>query len=155
MKLKRKTSKSFKERKFERKLWNLWHLSSETEVTSSCSCSSLCRAGLVNSLVISCKLSQYTSVLTLLFTRCLDTDECSDFNLHGCNHNCSNSVGSYRCLCLPGYRLHNQTTCMDIDECAEKTDNCHGNATCFNTPGSFHCSCNARYTGNGIYCKGI
>ena len=27
----------------------------------------------------------------------------------------------------------------DIDECAERSDNCGGGTTCVNTPGSFRC----------------
>ena len=43
---------------------------------------------------------------------------------------------------------------LDVDECAEKTDNCHEKAKCTNNEGSFFCSCNRGYTGNGIYCYG-
>ena len=41
---------------------------------------------------------------------------------------------------------------LDIDECA--TNNCDFNATCTNTPGSFTCTCNQGYTGNGTTCEG-
>ena len=44
----------------------------------------------------------------------------------------------------------------EIDECAEETDDCHGNATCYNTPaGSYTCECNDTYAGNGTHCKGL
>ena len=42
----------------------------------------------------------------------------------------------------------------DIDECAHEIDNCYHNATCENTDGSFTCTCNSGYTGNGTYCEG-
>ena len=42
----------------------------------------------------------------------------------------------------------------DIDECAMKTHNCHDNATCIDTTGSFSCECEAGFTGNGAYCRG-
>ena len=42
----------------------------------------------------------------------------------------------------------------DIDECAMDTDNCAKNATCLNTPGSFNCTCNEGYTGDGTSCVG-
>ena len=37
----------------------------------------------------------------------------------------------------------------DVDECALGTDNCHVDATCSNTEGSFACACNSGYTGDG------
>jgi hypothetical protein len=43
--------------------------------------------------------------------------------------------------------------CVDVDECALGTDNCHDNATCNNTDGSFECSCNDGYSGNGTSCE--
>ena len=43
---------------------------------------------------------------------------------------------------------------QDIDECARGTDDCHVNATCFNTDGSFICVCNDGFTGNGKQCDG-
>ena len=40
----------------------------------------------------------------------------------------------------------------DIDECESEEDNCHVNAQCTNTEGSFTCSCKPGYTGDGINC---
>ena len=46
----------------------------------------------------------------------------------------------------------------DIDECSEvygvKMNNCHLNASCVNTQGSYNCSCNPTYFGNGSTCEG-
>ena len=39
---------------------------------------------------------------------------------------------------------------LDDDECADMNDNCHADATCTNTAGSFTCACNAGYTGDGV-----
>ena len=44
---------------------------------------------------------------------------------------------------------------VDIDECAVDTHNCHADATCKNTIGSFTCTCNVGYTGNGVSCTGM
>ena len=46
----------------------------------------------------------------------------------------------------------------DIDECTIGTHNCDldpGQATCTNTVGSFTCTCNTGYAGNGVVCNGL
>ena len=40
----------------------------------------------------------------------------------------------------------------DINECDNDDDNCSENANCTNTEGSFTCSCNPGYTGDGVNC---
>ena len=35
---------------------------------------------------------------------CIDVNECSDSN-GGCQHNCTNTIGSYYCSCVAGYSL--------------------------------------------------
>jgi len=42
----------------------------------------------------------------------------------------------------------------DIDECATNNGGCSVDASCSNVPGSFSCSCNAGYDGDGIACSG-
>ena len=42
---------------------------------------------------------------------------------------------------------------LDINEC-EPVSLCHANATCNNTDGSYNCSCNDGYTGDGFTCDG-
>ena len=42
----------------------------------------------------------------------IDIDECAA-DIDGCNHNCSNTNGSYVCFCYTGYKLHdNMKTCI-------------------------------------------
>jgi len=43
---------------------------------------------------------------------------------------------------------------LDIDECETNTDNCDVNAHCNNTKGSFQCTCNTGYSGDGVRCEG-
>ena len=48
----------------------------------------------------------------------------------------------------------NHFVLSDVDECTLSLLNCHENATCNNTEGSFDCYCKEGFTGNGTYCKG-
>ena len=41
----------------------------------------------------------------------------------------------------------------DIDECFRKDQNCHKEAECVNTVGSFNCSCKLGFEGDGADCK--
>jgi len=43
----------------------------------------------------------------------------------------------------------------DVDECAANNGGCHALAACRNTDGSFTCTCQSGYTGDGFYCGGI
>ena len=43
---------------------------------------------------------------------------------------------------------------LDIDECEEEIDNCHADASCTNTDGSFNCTCLTGYSGDGVSCLG-
>ena len=54
-----------------------------------------------------------------------------------------------------------QCTVSDTDECSEaptKMNKCHPNASCINTQGSYNCSCDPAYNGDGwmdgFNCKG-
>ena len=83
-----------------------------------------------------------------------DVNECATNN-EGCDHVCTNSVGSFQCSCNSGYSLAaDGTTCVDIDECELNTDNCQ--QTCLNIAGGFTCSCNSGFALNsdGRTCDG-
>lgn len=42
--------------------------------------------------------------------------------------------------------------CDDINECASAIDNCSANASCTNEIGSFNCTCDLGYSGDGVTC---
>ena len=43
---------------------------------------------------------------------------------------------------------------VDVNECSVK-NLCSTNATCANTNGSFICTCNPGFSGNGLTCDGM
>uniref|UniRef100_A0AAQ4QP77 Growth arrest-specific 6 n=1 Tax=Gasterosteus aculeatus aculeatus TaxID=481459 RepID=A0AAQ4QP77_GASAC len=71
-----------------------------------------------------------------------DVDECSKRN-GGCDHECNNTMGSYRCSCHQGYVLVERHMCDDVDEC-DNPGVC-GTARCENKKGGFGCSCDVGY----------
>ncbi|XP_056628956.1 hemicentin-1 isoform X2 [Triplophysa dalaica] len=69
---------------------------------------------------------------------CIDIDEC--VFRKPCQHECRNTIGSYQCMCPPGYQLSsNGRTCKDIDECTQQGVQCGANQMCFNTRGGYQC----------------
>ena len=43
---------------------------------------------------------------------------------------------------------------LDINECAKGTHTCSADAVCNNTNGSYNCTCNPGYYGDGWVCQG-
>lgn len=93
-------------------------------------------------------------------TYCVDINECkaavdaTALDNGGCDHVCTNTLGSYTCSCKTGFNLgSDQMTCIDIDECKLNNGGCV--AKCVNTPGSFECSCDDGYKAQGIQCVDI
>jgi len=43
--------------------------------------------------------------------------------------------------------------CRDLNECFLETHNCHENADCTNSIGSFECTCNDGFSGDGKMCE--
>ncbi|ELW68057.1 EGF, latrophilin seven transmembrane domain-containing protein 1 [Tupaia chinensis] len=105
-------------------------------------------------------------------TICEDDNECGNLTQScGENANCTNTEGSYYCMCAPGFRSSNNqdrfitndgTICIDIDECSESVV-CGDHAVCKNANGGYNCSCEEGYktsTGkpqftpnDGTYCQ--
>uniref|UniRef100_A0A8C9EQH9 Fibrillin 3 n=1 Tax=Pavo cristatus TaxID=9049 RepID=A0A8C9EQH9_PAVCR len=84
-----------------------------------------------------------------------DIDEC-DRQPCG-NGTCKNTVGSYNCLCFPGFELTHNNDCMDIDECSSMVGQVCRNGQCINSIGSFQCLCQEGYdrTPDGKNCVDI
>ena len=55
------------------------------------------------------------------------------------------------CECIDGFMRNDLSVCVDIDECQKKP--CAVNAECLNTEGTYSCSCNTGFTGNGFLCS--
>ncbi|XP_078604169.1 hemicentin-1-like isoform X2 [Branchiostoma floridae x Branchiostoma japonicum] len=69
---------------------------------------------------------------------CQDLNECEKVP-SPCQHECTNTVGGFRCSCRQGYRLLGKNNCVDIDECKGPTKACSPEDRCINTMGSFTC----------------
>ncbi|CAI9767174.1 unnamed protein product [Fraxinus pennsylvanica] len=67
----------------------------------------------------------------------------------GIGSNCSISSPWFDIRCREGYEgnPHLAPGCHDIDECNNYP--CHSNGICYNTPGSYNCSCHDGYSGDG------
>ncbi|CAH1374115.1 unnamed protein product [Tenebrio molitor] len=70
-----------------------------------------------------------------------DINECAQ-NPNICqNGACENMIGTYRCICNPGFEVDETgKICSDINECEVEQLVCSG-GQCRNTPGSFQCIC--------------
>jgi len=82
---------------------------------------------------------------------------CADEESPVCGYGqCVQKGRSYECTCSEGYMFdEDKKTCVDKDECEEKSDNCDKNAQCTNTLGSFSCACNDGYSGDGQTCQDV
>ena len=45
------------------------------------------------------------------------------------------------------------TSSADIDECISDSADCHDNATCTNTDGTYECTCDSGFSGDGFTCS--
>ena len=68
------------------------------------------------------------------------------------NKKCVSST-TIDCKCDDGFDSNNSSECIDIDECQKNS--CAEEATCTNSAGSFNCSCNNGYSGDGMTCSDL
>ncbi len=85
-------------------------------------------------------------------TECSDNQECPGNKVCAWDGRCYDPADVPECG--DGYR-EDGDSCVDIDECAEETDNCDEAAVCTNTEGSFTCECKDGYSGDGTSCTDI
>lgn len=81
-----------------------------------------------------------------------DVEVCDDGNDDagdGCNAACAATELGFVCA------GNTPTVCADIDECADGDDDCASNAICDNVPGSFTCTCDDGFEGDGTACADI
>ena len=63
-------------------------------------------------------------------------------------------MGNYVYTCLQQFMSFSLLLILlDIDECAIGTDMCDTNANCTNTDGSYNCTCDNGYSGDGFTCS--
>uniref|UniRef100_A0A672H6I1 Fibrillin-1 n=1 Tax=Salarias fasciatus TaxID=181472 RepID=A0A672H6I1_SALFA len=85
-----------------------------------------------------------------------DIDECRVMGNLCKNGQCINALGSYNCVCKPGYTTDiTGTLCVDVDECIQAPKPC--NFICKNTEGGYQCSCPRGYIlqEDGKSCKDL
>ncbi|XP_077974871.1 uncharacterized protein LOC120330220 [Styela clava] len=94
-------------------------------------------------------------------TACLDIDEC-DTNNGGCQQECLNFPGTFKCNCQSGHELIadglDGESCQDINECEPNDGLGPCEHYCENSIGSFTCHCLPGYEltiGSGIACQDI
>ncbi|XP_078524125.1 uncharacterized protein LOC144792796 [Lissotriton helveticus] len=82
----------------------------------------------------------------------IDIDDCKGVV---CAHGgiCIDGINNYTCRCTPNWQ---GLLCdIDVNECTIGLSRCDSNAVCTNIVGSYNCSCNAGYKGDGLSCREI
>ncbi|XP_046779308.1 hemicentin-1 isoform X20 [Gallus gallus] len=83
--------------------------------------------------------------------KCIDVNECRQ-NVCRPDQLCKNTRGGYKCieLCPNGMTKAENGTCIDINECHDRTHQCHYNQICENMQGSYRCVCPRGYRSQGL-----
>ena len=85
------------------------------------------------------------------------THTCTHMHRHTCTHELFNvrdvRFDTWYVVYILQTVYRNLLISADVDECATQSP-CHHNATCTNTLGSYTCTCNEGYSGDGMNCTG-
>jgi len=102
--------------------------------------------GATGAVQCTCRTGFETTFLLDGTVACTDIDEC-ERRTDSCDGNaqCANVVGTYSCVCNPGY-AGDGFLCLQLDECVSGANNCDAHASCTDAPGSFTCACLPGYT---------
>ncbi|GFN75029.1 signal peptide, cub and egf-like domain-containing protein 2 [Plakobranchus ocellatus] len=86
---------------------------------------------------------------------CIAEDDQCEIDNGGCDHFCTpQGKNRYACSCHEGYNLASDAkTCKDANECAIDNGGCE--QECFNTVGSYFCSCQDGFIPKGSSCIGF
>ncbi|XP_019939714.2 adhesion G protein-coupled receptor E5 [Paralichthys olivaceus] len=90
--------------------------------------------------------------------KCVDLNECEDWQNKCGNHtSCHNTIGSFYCQCLKGFKNSlgkvnftggelTSGQCLDMNECMNNDEICGRAGNCSNLIGSYKCTCESGYT---------
>lgn len=77
----------------------------------------------------------------------------------GCNTDTCTCTAILIHVQVLNYYIHVHTCVLlfyaDINECSSSTHNCSMNAICMDTDGSYYCTCNSGYIGDGFNCTSM
>ena len=95
---------------------------------------------------------QHVSLVNTTFSFIADINECMKGSICQSNATCQNSIGSYQCVCNPGF-IKNGSSCVAMEKCLNYK--CPLNATCKDTQSGPKCICRKGFSGNQTHCSDI
>jgi len=103
-------------------------------------------------------VDRLTKNATDLFERIEEiSEELTESEVDECNNECHAmaTCEDGHCICNEGYGGDGTTVCLDVNECEGQSHGCHAQASCINSRGSYSCTCQSGYTGDGKSCADV